>query len=61
MNTLVRLTTSKRNILVNADEELIKFLQTCKPADTRVLNTYFSLNLVEGEVYANYQCVNKET
>ena len=64
MSTLARLTTVtiktlKSEIVVLADEELLDFLKSAKCSDTRILRSYFGIEIQEGDFYVGYEGVNK--
>lgn len=66
MSTLVQLSTVtiktlRSKIVVSADTELLDFLKSAKPEDTRILRSYFGIEIKEGDFYVGYESVNKAT
>lgn len=64
MSTLAQLSTVeiktlKSKIIIQADEELLNFLKSAKPNDTRILRSYFGIEIKEGDFYVGYESFTK--
>lgn len=55
----VEIKTLKSKIIVEADEELLSFLKSAKPNDTRILRSYFGIEIKEGDFYVGYESLTK--
>lgn len=64
MSTLAQLSTVeiktlRSKIITQADEELLNFLKSAKPNDTRILRSYFGIEIKEGDFYVGYESLIK--